>query len=68
MANQHKGLSVDTSKTPNHRFVISNVAITIEFYKVCGDLVNIIKRVRAVRMPGELNPLPAGQVRKSFLF
>src|SRR5690606_20974544 len=68
LADQHVRLALDRTESPYHRFVVSYRAISMHLDKIVCDLVYIIQRVGAVRMPGKLDPLPAGEVLESFLF
>ena len=50
-------------KPANHGLVVLAVAVPVQFHEpTISEGFNVVEGVRPVRVPGNLNPLPRGQV------
>ena len=60
-------LSAESSHPADDRMVIRKRAITVQFFKVREDMIDVIKRVGALRMPCDLSNLPRRQLSVDIL-
>ena len=62
MANDHHRLAVQTRGTANDGRVIGEVAITVQFFELGEQVIDVIKGIGPLRVAGQTGDLPAGQI------
>ncbi len=60
-------LAIETGKTAHQGGVIAEITITVHLEKIGEEHIDIVERIRAGLVPGQLRPLPAGQVAENIL-
>ena len=67
MAQHHAGVAVEARQAADDAEVVGVVPVAVQFLEVGEDLVDVVQRVGALRMAGDLRHLPGRQVRVDVL-
>ena len=62
MADDHHRLAVQTRGTANDGRVIGEVAITVQFFELGEQVIDVVKGIGPLRVAGQTGDLPAGQI------
>ena len=63
-ADDHHPVFPQPGEAADHGPVLGKQPVTVQFVKLGEGVLDVIQRVRPVRMPGQLHPLPRGEVQK----
>jgi hypothetical protein len=63
MAEHHAGLAVEARQAADDRLVVGERAVAVQLLEVGEHLVDVVERVRALRMACDLRHLPGRQAR-----
>src|SRR5690606_23272288 len=64
MAEHDDGPPVDAREAADERVIVGELAIAVQLLEVREAALDVIERVRPVRMPRQLRDLPSRQVRE----
>ena len=67
-ADNHHAIFAKHGKASHDCVVIMKEPVTVQLGKAAESFVNVIERVRPLRMPRELHALPSGEVRVNLAF
>ena len=62
LAKHHYRLSVEESRAAYNGSILLEATVTMELLKIGKNQIDVIKRIRAFWVPGELHSLPCGQI------
>ena len=66
-ADDHDRFALELRETADNRFVVAETAVAGELDEIREEMVDVVERVRAFRVAGELNPLPRRQLAVNLL-
>ena len=58
MTDDHQRLSLESCQATEHGRVVGVGPVAVEFLEIREDTLDIVRRERPLRMPGELGDLP----------
>ena len=58
----HNRLPIQFGKSANHRLIIAETAVTVQFNEICEYPFNVIQSVRTLRMTRQLYTLPRRKI------
>ena len=62
MPDHHHRLAIETGQATDDRVVVGKSTITMQFFKIGKNQRQVIKRVGALRVAGDLGNLPRGEL------
>ncbi len=62
LRDDHDRFAVEIGRAANQSAVVAHLAVTVQLLKVFKNRVDVIERVRALRMTSDLNFLPGSEV------
>ena len=67
MSDEHDSFFAECAESSHNCLVVAVMAIAMELNKVRHQIMDIVKRVRPLRMTGKLYALPSGQIGEDAL-
>ena len=64
-ADDHDAVFAQLGKTADHRAVLGEQAVAVQFLKIRESVLDVIQRVRPLGMARELDALPGGEVQEN---
>ena len=62
MTDHHHGVLAETSQTAHYALIVGKCAVSVQLMEVFKDGVNVVERVRAVGVAGDLSRLPRREI------
>ena len=58
-------VSTQPGKTADHRAILGEQPVAVEFVKICKRVFDVVQRIGPFGVPGKLDTLPGGEVQKN---
>ena len=62
MANDHASVAIEARQTTHDAQIIRKVPVAVQLHKIGENLVDVVERIRPLRMPCNLCDLPRRQI------